>query len=619
MLKFLNISNVAVINRLSFELYNGLNLLTGETGAGKSIIVDALGLMLGRRGGADLIRSGERMATIEGGFELNPQQRHRVQSVLNDVAVDLISEEILLIRKEVHRTGRNRIFVNDQYVAASTLKIIQPLLLEIVGQSEQYALSSAHSHLDMLDSFAKTEDLRLKTSVAYANWRKATKALEVLKQDESERGRLSDFLQYQITEIEKVNPEVGEDQRLLDERTLLVHSERALELSAQGYYELYESDQSVLTKMGILKKSLQELSAIDGRVGIWVEFLETANATLTEVADGLRGFGNGIDFSRNRLEEIEDRLAELAQIKRKYGRELGELLALKVKLCEQLEQMQCTAERVSEIEHEIEAAKKEYIKLAGRLSDIRRKAARRLEKRVMDELGYFAMERALFIVSFGEESSDKKVTSEETQDYIPGQQSEADTSFWMPSGIDHVEFLLSANPGEAPRPLIRVASGGELSRLMLALRTVCQMEADTELDGSARAAVTLIFDEIDTGIGGKTAEAVGRRLKELSGNQQVICVTHQAQIARFADHHYAVSKRVEEGRTVTTIRTLDAEERVGELARMIGGAEDIESAREAARWMLGDEGKVEHKGAKKRTRESKKNKANVKASSDMGS
>lgn len=581
MLKSLNIANLVIIHRLNFDLHLGLNLLTGETGAGKSIIVDALMLLLGGRGGADLIRTGEKVAVVEGLFEFGGAERAPVGAILRDAGVELEDGEAVLIRREVTAGGRSRIFVNEQSVTAATLKSLQPSLVEILGQGEQHALLGSRSHLELLDGFAGSEGLRREVSQAYARWRSASEELRALRRDESERLRLGEFLRYQIAELERANLKADEEEELAREQAVLAHAERALELCAQSYADLYEKDQSILARLAVVRRRLQDLSAIDARVAAWGELSDAAEALLGEVSEALRSYGGGIDFSAERLGELEGRMAEIEKLKRKYGRDFEGLFGLKEQLKQELEQLSTAAEREEELARRVEEEGASYVSLAGRLSELRLRAAPELEERMSEELRQLALERAHFKVSVettapveNQHGTVEMRTPDEGGRHAPA------AGCWTPSGADRVEFLLSANVGESPRPLSRVASGGELSRLMLALRTVCRGA------GEAGFGATLIFDEVDAGIGGKTAEAVGRRLKSLAAGQQVLCVTHQPQIARFADHHYVVSKGVEGGRTLTRAREVCGEERVGELARMIGGAEDVSSARETARWML---------------------------------
>ena len=579
MLKLLNIKNLAIIEYLRVEFREGLNLFTGETGAGKSIIVDALAQILGVRGAADLLRTGERAGFVEGIFELAPSARAEVNSLLAGAGAELAAGEELILRRELQAAGRSRLFINDKLMTAATLRAVAGQLVEIYGQGEPQRLAAESFQLELLDSFAGCLALRRETAAAYMRWKAAREAFERLARDMEARRGAGELLREQLSEIARVAPAgPEEDRQLAEERSMLQHAERILQLAAGAYAELYEDDPSVLARLASVERSLQELSGIDRRVAAAHEALQAAVATLTDIAEGLlRGYGAGVDFSPARLAEIEDRLAELERLQRKTGRDLRGVLALREELAEKLEQFDTLAEREQELRGELEGAGDEYLRGARRLSLCRREAVTRLEARVTGELKELAMERARFIVSL--ETAEPEGTAGELASDFGGEG--PPVPLWSPRGADRVRFLLAANVGEEPRPLSRVASGGELSRLMLALRTVCRKPAADTWAGNA----TLVFDEIDAGIGGGVAEAVGRRLQALAGTQQVLCVTHQPQIACFADHHYAVSKRVAGGRTVTQVRELDGQERIGELARMIGGAE-VEVARETARWLL---------------------------------
>lgn len=581
MLKFINISNLAVVHRLDVEFRSGLNLLTGETGAGKSIIVDALGLLLGTRGTSDIVRTNERSAVVVGYFEPEAEIEKQLNAILAQAGIEEDLVEGLTIRREVNASGRSRTFINDRNVTTATLKSLQPYLVEIHGQGEQQTLASTRFHVDILDSFALCGTLRREVASLFARRKEALEAVQALQHSTAERERLANFLQYQWTEIEAAALLPGEDAELIAERTLLAHAEKALELSAAAYAELYESDHSVLTRLASVRRGVQQLSAIDPRLTQTLEALKAAIVALTDTAETLRGHGAKIDFSPARLSEIEDRLSLLEKLKRKYGKDLQEILRFKEDLKAQLSEVENVEDRERLLEDQLRATEKCYIAAAMRLTEKRRAAAKRLEERVMEELHHVAMERARFEVDV----ETAKLSGDAEDDPAAA---EAASAFWSSQGADRVEFLLSANPGESLRPLARIASGGELSRVMLTLRTVCAGGQGRE----ARSAnATLVFDEIDAGIGGRVAEAVGRRLKALAaGGQQILCVTHQAQIARFADHHYAVSKLLEGERTVVVVKELGREERVSELARMISGAETAATTRQTARWLLENSG-----------------------------
>jgi DNA repair protein RecN (Recombination protein N) len=604
MLKFLNIKNFAVIESLQIEFQEGLNLLTGETGSGKSIIVDALGLLLGGRSSTAQIRTGETRAVIEGLFNLTGRSGAEAERLLGESPRGETESYELLIRRELYANSRNRIFVNGKVAQINTLRALQPLLVEIHGQGEQRALLSTHSHRELLDHFAGCLSLREQVSEAYNRWRAAREALTALEREAAERERASDLLQYQLSEIETLAPRAGEDEELQAERKLLTHVETALQLASGAYLELYESDDSILTRLAAVRKSLEELGRIDSRLNPASEMLEQQIVTLSDLADTLRDYGAKLEFSPTRLAEVENRLADLERLKRKYNSDLNGVLEILDELSGRLTGLNERALKEPQIRADFQAAEKEYKILAEKLSDCRRRAKSRLEQRVMSDLRHVAMENAQFIVAIsGSAATDSDAFNSNASDNASDGLSihnqtgagEVESNF-SPYGIEQVEFLLSANPGESPRPLAHVASGGELSRLMLTLRTTGAGGRE-----SPQGVETLIFDEIDVGIGGRVAEAVGRRLKALSAGRQVLCVTHQPQIARFADQHYLIEKLFEKNRTRTRVKVLSLEERVGELARMIGGDEEVQTARETARWLLDDSDKKRGRsaGAKK--------------------
>lgn len=594
MLRFLSIINFAVIPQLRIEFHSGLNLLTGETGAGKSIIVDALSLLLGARASSVVVRTGERAALVEGTFELNGGRGEAVRELLGAIGVRLEVNEDLTVRRELQSGGRSRVFVNDRNVTAATLKAMQPYLVEIHGQGEQQALVSPRAQLRVLDAFGGCVGLGHRVAETYARWRRLTESLRSFDKDETERARTLDLIRYQLAELERVNPRPEEEEALAGEKMLLTHAERAVELNAKAFAALYESDESILAKLAAVRRWLQDLLPIDGRVAPLLESIDAATVSLSDASDSLRQQGAGLSSSPERLAEIESRLAELERLKRKYNRSVKGLQEVREELSGRLHELEHWTEREHELQLELAAVEREYEAAAGELTACRRAIAPLLAERVTAGLGSVALDRARFIAQVETARPQTGWVEESEGDEGDG----AQAGYWTPRGADSVQFLLSANVGEEARPLNRVASGGELSRLMLVLRTVLQQE-EAKTKAQAEGG-TLVFDEIDVGIGGRAAEAVGRRLKALAATQQVLCVTHQPQIARFADHHYVVEKHVADGRTVTLVREAEAEARVGELARMIGGSEDVETARETARWMIGSAAQKETRQAARR-------------------
>jgi DNA repair protein RecN (Recombination protein N) len=568
MLKFLKISGLAVIDSLEVAFYPGLNVLTGETGSGKSIIVDALGLLLGGRGSSALIRTGKNQASIEGVFKLAEGVETELSEVLNAIGIKNSLE--LIIHREIYSTGKGRISINGISVTAGALRKLQPFLSEIYGQGEQRALLSASSHRDLLDHFGECDSLKNDVRRIYLRLKSTEGELRALVNNLVEQEHSRDFIQHQLTEIDLLNPKRGEDDELLAERRLLTHAEKIIELGASAYYNLYESDESIIARLTVIRRQLEELGQFVGDEEIALDSLLTGIASLTEVAESIRRYGSGIEYSPTRLAEVESRLSELEKVKRKYGSDLDGIIRIKNELLSSLSQSSELAGRVVSLRKNVEALRNGYIELARKLSTCRRITAPLLEQQVMDGLRRVAMQQATFLVSI-ETSALEDDEPEEAMD------SDSISAFFTPGGADRLEFLLTANPGESPRPLSYVASGGELSRLMLVLRAASQAVVNSE---------TVIFDEIDAGIGGRVAETVGHLLKSLSTSRQVFCVTHQPQIAKFADHHFVVTKEVENGRTLANIRELTHDERVSELSRMIGGDEKVEITREAAQWLL---------------------------------
>lgn len=574
MLKSLIISNFAVIDRLRMDFLLGLNVLTGETGSGKSIIVDALGLLLGSRSSSAQIRTGESQASIEGVFQFTGTKLQGMREVLDDIGLEESPQ--LVLRREIYATGKSRIFINEKSVTVGVLKKLQPFIAEIYGQGEQRSLLSAQSHRELLDHFGGCLPLKNEVRRIFQSLKSAERELKLLVSNKVERERLGDFIQHQLAEIDAIRPRSGEDDQLLSERRMLAHSERIMELGSSAYHNLYESDESVLARLTLIRRQLDELAGFTGSAGVAMESLLSGIASLSDVADALRRYGSGVEDSPARLAEVESRLADLEKLKRKYNTDLDGILKIRDELAEQLSGSGDLAERVAALRGEVEVLRQTYIESARRLTSCRRASAPILEQRVVEGLRHVAMGQAKFLVSIETSTLEDDETAEPVG--VTGTPDDpTDAAFFTQGGADYVEFLLSANPGESPRPLSYVASGGELSRLMLTLRAISQEDEMFE---------TIVFDEVDVGIGGRVAESVGRLLKTLSAARQVFCVTHQAQIAKFADHHFVVTKRVEGERTITNIRELTQEERINELSRMIGGDEKAETTRVAAQWLL---------------------------------
>ncbi|HEX6183483.1 MAG TPA: DNA repair protein RecN [Pyrinomonadaceae bacterium] len=562
MLALLNISNFALISELKVEFDRGLNLLTGETGSGKSIIVDALGVLIGDRFSPELIRAGERHASVEGLFALGAHPQ--VEAILEEAGLGARAggDVELVVRRELSAEGRGRVFVNNRLATLSLLKHLRPLLVDIHGQGTQQTLFDPETHLELLDAFADLASGREGVTAAYRRWAALDRELEALRRDESEKFHLTDALRFQVSELEAARLAAGEDEQLEAERRRLANLEKLTELCSDAYNTTYEESDSTVARLSRLERQVEELSQYEASYKNYSEGLASARVVLEDLSASLRDFLDGLTFSPERLAEIESRLADIARLKRKYGGTIESALEHLEGSRQRLRQLERTDERAEEVVKELAEARTSYVELAARLHRARVKSAGEFRRAVEASLKEVAMEHARFEARV--ESPTDLGADEAAQSFTA-------------AGFDRVEFYFSANAGEPLRPLAKVASGGEASRMMLVLKTSAS---------PARFPRTIVFDEVDAGIGGRVSEAVGLKLKALSKTNQVLCVTHQAQIARFADNHLLVDKHERGGRTEVGIAALDRRRQVEEIARMLTGAEITEAARRHAREML---------------------------------
>lgn len=536
MLLELVVENYAVVERLRVHFHAGLNLLTGETGSGKSIVVDALGLLLGSRASADMIRTGEARARVAGIFDVREQA---IRKLLEPLGLEVEDGE-LLIEREILAGGKSRAFVGSRPVSASLLKDLAPYLADIHGQHDQQLLFSSDAQRDMLDAFGGHRDLLEHTASIYQQWRQTAAELEELESSEQQKLRLLDLWSFQRKEIEDAGLHEDEEAALENERRVLQNVQRLQEAAETAWAAVYDSPESALSLTRIAGKRIEELCRIDSSLDALREQIKAADLSLQEVSYGLRDYIGGLEANPGRLEEVENRLAAVDKLKRKYGQSIAEILEFLKDVRRQIEAVENAGERIEELRNLQKRLAAAFEKAAGELTSRRSMAARKLEKRVETELAELAMERTVFRIQIA-------------------------AAEWTAHGADRVDFLVSPNVGEEPRALEKVASGGELSRIALALKT-CLASPKREAEGR-----TLVFDEVDAGVGGGAAEGVGRRLKKLSAGNQVLCVTHLAQIASFADHHYRVEKTESKGRTVAVLEELDAEGRTKEVGRMLSG------------------------------------------------
>ena len=536
MLLELAVENYAVVERLRARFHAGLNLLTGETGSGKSIVVDALGLLLGGRAYGEMVRTGTARARVVGIFEVRESQP--VRSVLAPAGIEIEDGE-LLIEREIQAEGKSRAWVGSRPVAVSVLKDLAPFLADIHGQHDQQLLFGSEAQRDMLDAFAAAHPQLQRLGSVYTLWRSVCSELVACESSEQEKLRLADLWSFQRKEIEAAALEPGEDVALEKERRVLLNVQRLQETAQAAYAALYDSPESALTLTRLASKRVEELARIDAGVEGIGEHLKAAVVNLQEASYALRDYIGRLEANPGRLEEIENRLAALGRLKRKYGQSIDEILGFLEDVRGQLASVEHAGEHLEELRQQQKTLSGEFEKLAAEMTGIRTAAARKLEKRVKADLAQLAMERSVFRI-------------------------EITPAGWSAEGADRIDFLVSPNVGEEPRPLEKVASGGEISRIALALKTCLR---------SPQSAVvrTLVFDEVDTGVGGAAAEGIGRRLKKLAAASQVLCVTHLPQIACFADHHYRVEKGEANGRTTTTIEELDDAGRTREIGRMLSG------------------------------------------------
>jgi DNA repair protein RecN (Recombination protein N) len=553
----LRLENYAVIDNLAVEFAPGLNLLTGETGAGKSILIDALALLMGEKGSPDLVRAGADRAVLSAVFEVESQSEKLIWQILENNGIDG-DESNLILRREIAVKGR--VFINNQPATVAVLKQLAPHLATIHAQNESLVAFDGAVRLELLDAFAGTQ--REPTAGAFYNWKRIVAKIAELEQGEQDRLRLVDLWAFQKHEIEDARIQSGEDERLEIEKRVLANAEKIYTSAMQAFDLLYEGKSSTSSSLRAAQKHLEELIRYEPNFREALASLENARISVEDVGASLRDYAGGIEASPEHLAKIEDRLALLDRLKRKYGPALDDVIKVGEEVTRKLSEIENKDEILKELREDLRAVGEKYLQAARGISQKRYEAAKKLEKLVEAEINELAMKSQFRI----EISS----TDEESN--------------WTQFGFDQAEFMISTNPGEPMHPLEQIASGGELSRVMLALKA--SVEAGNSRRNAGSAQRTLIFDEIDTGIGGRAAEAVGKKLKSLSRSNQVLCVTHLPQIATFADHHYLIEKKQIAGRTRTSVRPIAGDERTEEIARMLSGSKLTETSLKHAEQLL---------------------------------
>jgi DNA repair protein RecN (Recombination protein N) len=583
----LRLENYAVIDNLAVEFGTGLNLLTGETGAGKSILIDALALLLGEKASSDVIRSGAERAVISAVFDAGGVAEKALEKILEANGLDESDDGSLILRREIAAGGKGRVFVNNQPATVAVLRLLGPHLAIIHAQNESILSFDGPARLELLDAFAGSH--LEPVADAFAAWKQIRSRIDELEQGEQDRLRLVDLWIFQKREIEEGRAQSGEDERLEAEKRVLANTERIYNAAMNAFDLLYEGNGSTASSLRAAQKQVEELAKYEPRFQEALSALESARISVEDVGATVRDYAGGIQASPEHLAQVEDRLALLERLKRKYGPSLDDVIQFGEDVSRKLSEVENKDEILRELRGQLSAAAEEYLKSAKALSKKRTDAARRLEKLVEAEINDLAMKSAFRV---------DMARAEEPRD-------------WTAAGIDQVLYMISTNPGEPMRQLEHVASGGELSRVMLALKASVQAgdahaartgpakqgKAESKSPTSRKSAEkwgtrtsgeqkTLVFDEIDTGIGGRAAEAVGKKLKALSRSNQVLCVTHLPQIATCGDHHYLIEKKEFSGRTKTTIRPVTGEERTEEVARMLSGAKLTETSRKHAEQMI---------------------------------
>ena len=545
MLQELHINNFSIIDDASIEFGKGFNVITGETGAGKSIIINALSLSLGERAASEYVRSGQKEALVESFFEISPKKLSKpVNEAIKDLGVTI--DDGLILKRIISSQGKNRAYINSSMANVQTLSDISSSIIDIHGQYEHQSLLSPENQLDLLDMFGGLGKDRDQVEKLFNSLSSLKSKIYSIEQKDKERAQRLDILNYQIKEIESAGLREDEEQELVEEEKVLGSAGHLAELANQSYELLYTSDSATLSAISTIVDNLKTISEIDSRAKDALKSSEDALPLLEETSYFLRDYKDSIDFNPSRLQHIQERLELIKTLKRKYGASITEILDYREKSLIELEELQYSEETLDSLKSELKDHKKTFTDKANSLSKKRNTAAKKVESAVIKQLSELSMPDTQFKISITQQNGD------DTLDGLQANQ----------TGIDNVEYLISPNIGEELKPLAKIVSGGELSRIMLALKGIMAKGDKIPI---------LVFDEIDAGIGGKTAETVGKKLKALSKNHQVICITHLPQIASYADRHMKIEKTVSNKRTVVTIKNIEKDARTEEIARMLSG------------------------------------------------
>ncbi|NHC40015.1 DNA repair protein RecN [Bacillus sp. MM2020_1] len=553
MLAELSIKNFAIIEALSVTFSKGLTVLTGETGAGKSIIIDAIHLLVGSRGSAEFVRHGEEKAEIEGLFQVD-DNKHPVIAKALEFGID-VEEGMVILRRDISQTGKSVCRINGKLVTISTLREIGATLVDIHGQHEHQELMDDSRHLSLLDQFGADNILPSLSEYqqVFRRYEQTLQKLKALSENDQQTAHRLDLIQFQLDEIQKANLKLNEDEELFEEKRKLSNFERVFESLQSGHLAL-QGEQKGLDWISMVMGHLEDAAALDTAYKGIYEAVSNSFYQLEDAASVLRNELDELEFDPQRLHEIEDRLTEINQLKRKYGKTINEIVEYAVKIEEEIETLQNKETHIGELEKELTSIKKDLILEAKQLTEIRLKWAEKLTKLIHKELKELYMAKTVFEIRF-----------------------ESNSQQFAKNGVDHVAFYISTNPGEPLKPLSKVASGGELSRIMLALKSIFSKH---------QGVTSIIFDEVDTGVSGRVAQSIAEKIYKVAAESQVLCISHLPQVAAMADTHLFISKIIKGGRTKTSVTPLQMDEKINEIGRMISGTEITDLTKKHAEELL---------------------------------
>ncbi len=566
MIKSLEVKDYALIEHINIEFGNGLNIITGETGAGKSILIDAMSLLLGERAATEVIRKGASKSMVEGIF--NVTENSKVKKLLEENEIEFNDE--LIIRREISLKGSNRCFINDTPVSLNLIKEIGNYLVDIHGQHEHQSLLRTETHIDFLDEFGNHKSEINNYKSIYDLLNKTIRELKSLKEKESLLKEKKDIFSYQIKEIDSVSPEEGEEDKLTAELNIMENSEKLLELTSSIYQKIFDEENSIYDSLVKVKNKLEELSSIDSRFSENQAECDTALTLIKDISHSMRDYNSKIDLEQDNLDKIRERLSSINLLKKKYGGSVNSVLEYRKKIGNEFDLANNYSENISALEEQINKFRLDCGAAAENISKKRKIISNKIQKEVVEVLNILGITNATFKVMINQIVCDKSEENFITFD--------KKNYKYNSSGYDEVEFFISTNIGEDLKPLSKVASGGEVSRIMLALKTILAKNDKLPL---------LIFDEIDTGVSGRVAQKVGQSLKSLASFHQIISITHLPQIAGLADHHFAVEKKSNTDRVVSDIRKLNKEERIKEVAKLMSGELISEASIKSARELMG--------------------------------